>query len=159
MKNVLLELKTDTWAVIGAGALFATILATIMLALHASTNSHIDAQVERLDTRISEQNARLGARIDSLGVRIDAQGASLGARIDAQGASLGARIDAQGARLGARIDAQGARIDMLYDDMRNEHTLILESIAGVGQRVSYIEGHLGINRTADPEAAGPQMND
>ena len=53
----------------------------------------------------------------------------------------------------ARIDAQGARIDMLHDTMRSEHTLILESIAGVAQRVSYIEGHLGIGRAADPEPA------
>ena len=132
MKNGLLELKTDTWAVIGAGAVFATILATIMLALHASSNAHIDAQVERLDTRISEQGERLDDRISE------------------QNARLGARIDAQG----ERIDAQGARIDMLYDTMRNEHALILESIAGVAQRVSYIEGHLSIGRAADPEAAG-----
>lgn len=132
MKNGLLELKTDTWAVIGAGAVFAAILATIMLALHAATNAHIDAQVERLDTRISEQGERLDDRISE------------------QNARLGARIDAQG----ERIDAQGARIDMLYDTMRNEHALILESIAGVAQRVSYIEGHLGIGRAADSEAAG-----
>ena len=132
MKNGLLELKTDTWAVIGAGAVFATILATIMLALHASSNAHIDAQVERLDTRISEQGERLDDGISE------------------QNARLGARIDAQG----ERIDAQGARIDMLYDTMRNEHALILESIAGVAQRVSYIEGHLGIGRAADPEATG-----
>ena len=72
------------------------------------------------------------------------------------------RIDAQGERLGARIDAQGVRIDMLHGTMRdehtamrNEHTLILESLAGIAQRVSYIEGHLGIGRTADPESAGP----
>ena len=84
------------------------------------------------------------------------------ARIDAQGERLGSRIDAQGARLGARIDAQGARIDMLNDTMRdehtamrNEHTLILESLAGIAQRVSYIEGHLGIGRAADPESVGP----
>ena len=55
----------------------------------------------------------------------------------------------------ARIDAQGARIDTLHDTMRNEHTLILESIAGVAQRVSYIEGHLGIGRAADPEPPVP----
>ena len=55
----------------------------------------------------------------------------------------------------ARIDAQGARIDMLHDTMSNEHTLILESIAGVAQRVSYIEGHLGIGRATDPEPAVP----
>ena len=116
MKNGLLELKTDTWAVIGAGAVFATIMVTIMFALNSTTNARIGEQGARLDARISEQNARLGAR----------------------------------------IDAQGARIDMLYDTMRNEHALILESIAGVAQRVSYIEGHLGIGRAADPEPAGPQ---
>ena len=155
MKNVLLELKTDTWAVIGAGAVFATIMVTIMFALHASTNAHIEAQVERLDARISEQGERLGARISEQGERLDAriseQGERLDNRISEQNAGLGARIDAQG----ARIDAQGARIDMLYDTMRNEHALILESIAGVAQRVSYIEGHLGIGRAADPEPADP----
>ena len=66
------------------------------------------------------------------------------------------------AEQGERIDAQGARIDMLHDTMReehtamrNEHTLILDSLAGIAQRVAYIEGHLGIGRTVDPEAAGP----
>ena len=154
MKNGLLELKTDTWAVIGAGAVFATILATIMLALHASANAHIDAQVERLDARISEQGEQLDDRISEQGERLDdrisEQSERLGDRISEQNARLGARIDAQG----ERIDAQGARIDMLYDTMRNEHAMILESIAGVAQRVSYIEGHLGIGRVADPEGAG-----
>ena len=148
MKNVLLELKTDTWAVIGAGAVFATIMVTIMFALHASTNAHIEAQVERLDSRISEQGERLGAHISEQGERLDA-------RISEQGERLDNRISEQNARLGARIDAQGARIDMLYDTMRNEHALILESIAGVAQRVSYIEGHLGIGRAAGPEPADP----
>jgi len=77
------------------------------------------------------------------------------ARIDAQGDQLGARIDAQGARLGARIDAQDGRIDMLQDTMRNEHALILDSLAGIAQRVSYIEGHLGIGRAVDTEPADP----
>ena len=108
-------MKSDTWAIIGAGAAMAAIMMTVMLALNAAT-----------DARISEVGERLGAR-----------------------------IDAQGEQFGARIDAQEARIDTLYDTMRNEHALILESIAGVAQRVSYIEGHLGIGRTADPEPAGP----
>ena len=111
MRNGLFELKSDTWAIIGAGAAFAAIIVTIMLALNSATNA-----------RISEQ---------------------------------GARIDAQGERLDARIDEQGARIDMLYDTMRNEHALILESLAGVAQRVSYIEGHLGIGGAADAEPADP----
>jgi len=83
----------------------------------------------------------------------------------------------------ARIDAQSARIDMLQDTMReehnalrdehtamrdehtalrdehtamrHEHTLILESLAAVAQRVSYIEGYLDVRRTADSEPAGP----
>ena len=59
MKNGLLELKTDTWAVIGAGAVFAAILATIMLALHAATNSRIDVQVERLDVRITVRTSQI----------------------------------------------------------------------------------------------------
>ena len=99
MRSGLFELKSDTWAIIGAGATMAAIMMTVMLALNAATNA-----------RISEQGERLGA--------------------------------------------QEARIDMLYDTMRNEHALILESIAGVAQRVSYIEGHLGIGRTADPDPAG-----
>ena len=93
MRSGMFELKSDTWAIIGAGAAMAAIMMTVMLALNAATN--------------------------------------------------------------ARISEQGARIDMLYDTMRNEHTLILESLAGVAQRVSYIEGHLGIGRLADPEPADP----
>ncbi|MDE0372625.1 MAG: hypothetical protein OXI73_08785 [Rhodospirillales bacterium] len=104
MKNGLFELKSDTWAIIGAGAAMAAIMMTVMLALNAATNARISEQGERLD---------------------------------------------------ARIDAQDARLDMLYDTMRNEHALILESLAGVAQRVSYIEGHLGIGRAADPEPDGP----
>ena len=97
-------MKSDTWAIIGAGAAMAAIMMTVMLALNAATN---------------------------------------------------ARINEQGERLGARIDAQEARIDMLYDAMRNEHALILESLAGIAQRVSYIEGHLVIGRATDHEPAGP----
>ena len=37
--------------------------------------------------------------------------------------------------------------------MRNEHALILDSLAGIAQRVSYIEGHLGIGRAVDSEPA------
>ena len=83
----------------------------------------------------------------------------------------------------ARIGEQGARIDMLQDTMReehnalrdehnalrdehtalrdehtamrNEHTLILESLGRVAQRVSYVEGHLGIGRAVDTEPADP----
>ena len=90
MRSGLLELKSDTWAIIGAGATMATIMMTVMLALNASTNARISGHVDRLDARISEQ----------------------------------------GERLDERIDAQEARIDMLYDTMRNEHALILESLAG-----------------------------
>ena len=79
------------------------------------------------------------------------------ARIDAQGA----RIDAQGERLGARIDmlqdTMREEHNALRDEhtaMRNEHTLIFESLAGIAQRVSYIEGHLGTGRAADSEPAG-----
>ena len=111
MKNGLFELKSDTWAIIGAGAAMAAMMMTVMLALNAATNARISEHVERLDARISEQ--------------------------------------------GERLDAQGTRIDMLYDTMRNEHALILESLARVAQRVSYIEGHLGIGRAVDPEPAGP----
>ena len=93
-------MKSDTWAIIGAGAAGAALIVTIMLTLFSATNARIDAQ-------------------------------------------------------GARIDAQGARIDMLYDTMRNEHAMILESLAAVAQRVSYIEGHLGIGGAADPEPADP----
>lgn len=106
MKNGLFELKTDTWAIIGAGAAMAAIMMTVMLALNAATNA-----------RISEQSAR--------------------------------------------IQALDARVDMIHDtmrdehtDMRNEHTLILESLAGIAQRVSYIEGRLGIGRAADSDSSG-----
>ena len=135
MKNGFPKLKSDTWAVVGAfgacSAFIVTAMVTVILTLHSVTNARIDA---------------LGAQIESQGARIDA------------------RFDAQG----ARIDALDARIDMLGDTMRDEHTamrdehtamrdehtLILESLARVAQRVSYIEGHLGIGGAADPESAG-----
>lgn len=126
MRSGLFELKSDTWAIIGAGAAMAAIMMTVMLALNAATNARISEQGERLDARISEVGEWLDARISEVDER-----------------------------LGTRIDAQEARIDMLYDTMRNEHALILESLAGVAQRVSYIEGHLGIGRAAAPEPAGP----
>ena len=137
MRSGLFELKSDTWAIIGAGAAMAAIMMTVMLALNAATNARISEQTERLDARISEQTERLDARISEQTERLDA------------------RINEQGERLGARIDAQEARIDMLYDAMRNEHALILESLAGIAQRVSYIEGHLVIGRATDHEPAGP----
>ena len=155
MQNGLPKLKTDTWAIIGAFSGWSAVIVTIMLALHSVTNARISEQNASIDA----QGERLGARIDAqgerLGARIDEQGERLGARIDEQGERLGARIDAQGTRLGARVDEQDARIDTLHDTMRNEHALILDSLAGIAQRVSYIEGHLGIGRAVDPEPADP----
>ena len=63
-----------------------------------------------------------------------------------------ARIDAQGERLGARIDMLHDTMRDEHTAMRNEHTLILESLAGIAQRVSYSEGHLGIGRAAEIES-------
>ena len=139
MKNGFPKLKPDTWAIVGAfgacSAFIVTAIVTVILTLHSVTN----------------------ARIDALGAQIESQGARIDARIESQGARIDARIESQG----ARIDALDARIDMLGDTMRDEHTamrnehaLILESLARVAQRVSYIEGHLGIGGADDPESAG-----
>ena len=118
------ELKTDTWAIIGAFSGWSAVMVTVMLALHSVTNA-----------RISEQGALLGARIDAQGTRIDML------------------QDTMREEHNALRDEHTALRDE-HTAMRHEHTLILESLGRVAQRVSYIEGHLGVGRAADSEPAG-----
>jgi len=118
------KLKSDTWAIITAFGGWSAVIVTAMLSLHAVTNARIDAQ---------------------------------GARIDAQGERLGARIDMLQDTMREEHNALREEHNALRDEhtaMRNEHTLIFESLAGIAQRVSYIEGHLGTGRAADSEPAG-----
>ncbi len=124
MKSGFPKLKSDTWAIITAFGGWSAVIVTAMLSLHAVTNARIDAQ---------------------------------GARIDAQGERLGARIDMLQDTMREEHNALREEHNALRDEhtaMRNEHTLIFESLAGIAQRVSYIEGHLGTGRAADSEPAG-----
>ena len=125
MKNGISELKTDTWAIIGAFSGWSAVMVTVMLTLHSATNA-----------RISEQGALLGARIDAQGTRIDML------------------QDTMREEHNALRDEHTAMRDE-HTAMRHEHTLIIESLGRVAQRVSYIEGHLGVGRAADSEPAGP----
>ena len=128
MKNGFPKLKTDTWAIITAFGGWSAVIVTVMLALHSVTNA-----------RISEQGALLGARIDAQGTRIDMLQ-------DTMREEHNALRDEHT----AMRDEHTAMRDE-HTAMRHEHTLILESLGRVAQRVSYIEGHLGVGRASDSE--------
>ena len=136
MKKWLSELKSDTWAIIGAtiGAMggWSAVIVSIMLALHSATNA-----------RSSEQGAQLGARIDAQGARIDVLHDTMREEHNALRDEHNAMRDEHNAMRDEHIA------------MRDEHTLILESLGRVAQRVSYIEGHLGVGRAVDPEPSDP----
>ncbi|MCY3730444.1 MAG: hypothetical protein OXF98_03815 [Rhodospirillaceae bacterium] len=55
-------LKTDTWAIIGAGAAMAAVIVSIMLAQNAATNARIDL----LQEAMREEHAALRAEIGAL---------------------------------------------------------------------------------------------
>ena len=61
MKGWLSELKSDTWAIIGAFSGWSAVMVTVMLALHSATNARIDTQSARIDmlqdTMREEHNA------------------------------------------------------------------------------------------------------
>ena len=131
MKSGFPKLKSDTWAIITAFGGWSAVIVTAMLSLHAVTNARIDAQ----------------------GARIDAQGERLGARIDMLQDTMREEHNALREEHNALREEHNALRDE-HTAMRNEHTLIFESLAGIAQRVSYIEGHLGTGRAADSEPAG-----
>ena len=118
-------MKSDTWINVGAVIGMGTLLVTVMVFQGASTNARIDdvsAHVERLDTRIDG----LGTRIDGLDTRFD------------------------------RLDT---RIDDLRSDMREDHAAIQvrldalqEGQSEIGQRLSHVEGRLGLPRSVGEEA-------
>jgi len=79
-----------------------------------------------------------------------------------QGASTNARIDDVSAhveRLDTRIDGLDTRIDDLRSDMREDHAAIQvrldalqEGQSEIGQRLSHVEGRLGLPRGVGEEA-------
>ena len=79
-----------------------------------------------------------------------------------QGASTNARIDDVSAhveRLDTRIDGLGTRIDDLRSDMREDHAAIQvrldalqEGQSEIGQRLSHVEGRLGLPLSVREEA-------
>ena len=128
MKNGFPELKTDTWAIIGAFSGWSAVMVTVMLALHSVTNA-----------RISEQGAQLGARIDAQGTRIDMLQDTMREEHNALRDEHTALRDEHTA---LRDEHTAMRHE--HTALRHEHTLILESLGRVAQRVSCIEGHLGL---------------
>ncbi len=76
------------------------------------------------------------------------------------GTILVAVIVFQGASTNTRVDRLETRIDDLRSDMREDHTAIhlrLDAIQGIlselGQRLSHVEGRLGMPRGEDDAAA------
>lgn len=72
-----------------------------------------------------------------------------------QSASTNARVE----RLDSRIERLDSRIDDLRSDMREDHAAIhvrldalIEGLSEVGQRLSHVEGRLGLPRGVGEEA-------
>ena len=115
-------MKSDTWINAGAVIGMGTLLVTVMVFQGASTNARIDGVRNDLNAHVE----RLGTRIDGLDTRFD------------------------------RLDT---RIDDLRSDMREDHAAIQvrldalqEGQSEIGQRLSHVEGRLGLPRGVGEEA-------
>ena len=139
-------MKSDTTINVGAVIGMGTLLLSVMVFQGASTNARFDdvnARIERLDTRMDG----LDARIDGLDTRIE----GLESRID--------RLDTRFGGLESRFDRLDTRFDELRSDMREDHAAIhvrLDALqqgqSEIGQRLSHVEGRLGMLRGVDGEA-------
>ncbi len=76
-----------------------------------------------------------------------------------QSASTNARIDGMRNDLNAHVERLDTRIDELRSDMREDHSAIqvrLDALqdgqSEIGQRLSHVEGRLGMPRVVDEEA-------
>ena len=76
-----------------------------------------------------------------------------------QGASTNARIDGLRSDVNARFERIDTRIDDLRSDMREDHAVIhmrldglQEVLSEIAQRLSHVEGRLGMPRGADGQA-------
>lgn len=129
------EMKSDT-RIIGAVIGMGMLLVSVMVLQSASTNARIDdinARFDRMDTRFD----RMDSRFDSMDSRFD--------------------------RMDSRMDGMQyeftTRIDDLRSDMREDHAAIhmrldglQEVVSEIAQRLSRVEGRLGMPRGTDGQA-------
>ena len=129
------EMKSDT-KIIGAVIGMGMLLVSVMAFQGASTNARLDDINARFD--------RMDTRFDGVDARFD-------------------RMDARFDRMDARIDGMQyeftTRIDGLRSDMREDHAAIhmrldslQETVLEIAQRLSRVEGRLGMPRGADRQA-------
>ena len=126
------EMKSDTRINVGAVIGMGTLLLTVMVFQNASTNARFDD----VDTRIDDVNTRIDGMQNDINVRYE----RLNTRID----GLRSDIREDHAVIHMRIDAINMRLDTQQ-----------ESLSEIAQRLSHVEGRLGMPRGGDGDAAPP----
>ena len=132
-------MESDT-KIIGAVLGMGMLLVSVMVFQSASTNTRLDdinARFDRMDTRFDSMDARF----DRMDTRIDGMQYEFTNRID-----------------GMQFDFT-TRIDDLRSDMREDHAAIhmrldglQETVSEIAQRLSRVEGRLGMPPGADGQA-------
>jgi len=126
------EMKSDTKFNVGAVIGMGTLLLTVMVFQNASTNARFDD----VETRIDDVNARIDGMQNDVNARFD----QLNTRID----GLRSDMREDHAVIHMRIDATNTRLDTQQ-----------ESLSEIAQRLSHVEGRLGMPRGGDGGAAPP----
>ncbi|MDE0004498.1 MAG: hypothetical protein OXQ29_17560 [Rhodospirillaceae bacterium] len=125
-------MKSDTKFNVGAVIGMGTLLLTVMVFQNASTNARFDD----VETRIDDVNARIDGMQNDVNARFD----QLNTRID----GLRSDMREDHAVIHMRIDATNMRLDTQQ-----------ESLSEIAQRLSHVEGRLGMPRSGDGGAAPP----
>lgn len=153
-------MKSDT-RIIGAVIGMGMLLVSVMAFQGASTNARFDDVNTRFDdinTRFDDINARfdrMDTRFDRMDIRFDG--------VDARFDRMDTRIDGIQYEFTTRMDGMQTefttRIDGLRSDMREDHAAIhmrldslRETVLEIAQRLSRVEGRLGMPRGADGQA-------
>ena len=147
-------MKSDTRINVGAVIGMGMLLVTIIVFQSGTTNARID----RLDSRfdgLDDRFDRLEGRFDGLDSRFD--------RLEGRFDGLEGRVDGLDSRFDrtdSRIGVLEAQVDGLRSDMREDHAAInsrldamQSDLSEVAQRLSHVEGRLGMPRGGDTEGA------
>ena len=160
-------MKSDT-RIIGAVIGMGMLLVSVMAFQGASTNARFDDVNTRFDdinTRFDDINARfdrMDTRFDRMDIRFDRMDIRFDG-VDARFDRMDTRIDGIQYEFTTRMDGMQTefttRIDGLRSDMREDHAAIhmrldslQETVLEIAQRLSRVEGRLGMPRSADGQA-------